>query len=145
MSELTLSLDALLAWELWTPSLVPSALPPGPAPGGSVPPLRPPNDIETAIELPYRLLLSPDDQGRWDHQPRPVIRRGRVEQWHTRLAGRVRAVWSPDVASDVAAARPPIRRSPRPFGLLTATRSSISRLTSHCRGDSRRPSTRPSC
>ena len=105
-SELTLSLDALLAWASWTPSLVPVALPLGPAPGGAVPALRAPTDTETAIELPYRLLLSPDDQGLWEHQPRPVVRRRRVEQWHTRLTGSVRAVWSPDVASDPAATPP---------------------------------------
>ena len=62
-----------------------------------------PNRFETAIELPYRLILSPDDQATWDHALKPVKRDGLTELWHTRLGSkrankdpRVRAVWSPD-------------------------------------------------
>jgi hypothetical protein len=61
----------------------------------------------TALELPYRLMLSPVGATRWQHQDAAVERRGRTELWHTRLrttAGefggdgesRVRALWSRD-------------------------------------------------
>ncbi len=68
-----------------------------------------PGPAETAIELPLRLILSPDERAGFAHAPRPVAdpTSSRVELWHTRLqpapgtsigpelgAGRrVRAVW----------------------------------------------------
>ncbi len=67
------------------------------------PQIAPPTPLQTALELPYRLFLSPDHFGRWDHAALPVERDGRVELWHTRLGSRrangdprVRAIWSPD-------------------------------------------------
>ena len=61
----------------------------------------------TALELPYRLMLSPVPQSYWRHRTKPVERNGRTELWHTRLTGSaadtgpdtptdVRALWSPD-------------------------------------------------
>lgn len=61
----------------------------------------------TALELPYRLILSPIDPGRWAHRDAPVVHAGRAELWHTRLTtssadtgqdgpAKVRAIWSPD-------------------------------------------------
>jgi hypothetical protein len=61
----------------------------------------------TALELPYRLVISPIEQARWQHQDQPVVHNGRTELWHTRmttgsedvgpdLPGKIRAVWSPD-------------------------------------------------
>jgi hypothetical protein len=63
----------------------------------------------TALELPYRLILSPVPQARWHHSTKPVAHHGRTELWHTRLRGsadaagsgpdqpaNVRALWSPD-------------------------------------------------
>jgi hypothetical protein len=79
--------------------------------------LRPvePADLQTAIELPWRLLLSPNRFATWVHALAPVTRAGRTELWHTRLAIRdepsgkitegpheqrtLRAVWSPDYGS----------------------------------------------
>jgi hypothetical protein len=61
-----------------------------------------PADTHTAIEAPYRLILSPDDFGLWSHSPKPVTHDDWTELWHTRLGSRrntdprVRAVWSPD-------------------------------------------------
>jgi hypothetical protein len=49
---------------------------------------RPPEDVETAIEAPFRLVLSPAADGRWWHADEPVTAAGakdRVELWHTRL------------------------------------------------------------
>ncbi|HSS21291.1 MAG TPA: hypothetical protein VLL54_14550 [Pyrinomonadaceae bacterium] len=71
---------------------------------------RPPNEFETALELPYLLILSPNRFGGWAHAPLPVTSKKakRTELWHTRLGVRrqggvdeeddtlrtVRAVWA---------------------------------------------------
>jgi hypothetical protein len=71
----------------------------------NVPPpphVAPPTDTQTAIEVPYRLILSPDDFGLWWHTTAPVTHAGWTELWHTQLRSRrsadprVRAIWSPD-------------------------------------------------
>lgn len=64
----------------------------------------------TALELPYRLILSPVPLAYWRHPTKPVVHNGRTELWHTRLTAnsrdvgpdgptRVRALWSPDYGS----------------------------------------------
>lgn len=79
----------------------------------------PPRADETAIEAPYRLLISPSEHGGFTHSPEPVAAptdAARVELWHTRLGVRregpdgpivvdlpdaqriVRAVWTRDLA-----------------------------------------------
>jgi hypothetical protein len=69
-------------------------------------PHKPAHDV-TALELPYRLILSPVPQARWQHGTKPVEHTGRTELWHTRLTSsadgigpdlptNVRALWSPD-------------------------------------------------
>ncbi|MCT0208260.1 hypothetical protein [Synechococcus sp. CS-1332] len=74
----------------------------------------------TALELPYRLMLSPIGTARWQHALQPATQRGRTELWHTRLGdpvpeggrdtpSRIRALWSPDFDS-VGQVDPP-----RPF------------------------------
>jgi len=77
-----------------------------------------PAPLETALELPYRLILSPTPNVGWEHSKTPVIHSGRAELWHTRIARLVpssgnpskmvlrepseknpiplRAIWSPD-------------------------------------------------
>ncbi len=84
---------------------------------------HPPARSATALELPYRLFLSPIGTARWQHGIAPATQRGRTELWHTRLgdpapaagawhAARVRALWSPDFDDpDVAGKVDP----PRPF------------------------------
>jgi hypothetical protein len=79
---------------------------------------RPPKDDETAIEAPFRLVISPGDEARWAHVTEPAGGKDanqHVELWHSRLgnlglradgtpftdeknAGRriVRAVWARD-------------------------------------------------
>lgn len=46
-----------------------------------------PKETQTAIECPFRLIVSPNRFGRWAHSPIAVYsqRTGRVELWHTRL------------------------------------------------------------
>lgn len=65
-----------------------------------------PNRNVTAIEAPYRLILSPGDDGRWEHSTAPVTHDDRTELWHTRLNPaspgdeiEMRAIWSPDFDS----------------------------------------------
>ncbi|HEY2439405.1 MAG TPA: hypothetical protein VGI07_04190 [Solirubrobacteraceae bacterium] len=80
------------------------------------PPLTAPTLTETALELPYRLVLSPSSDAGWVSAGTPQTHAGRTELWHTRLgslAGSppspanlleaslehpvpLRAVWSPD-------------------------------------------------
>ncbi len=68
------------------------------------PPLvSPPGDTHTAIEAPWRLVLSPDAMGNWTHAFAPVTHDSRTELWHTWLGTQrpqgtpaVRAIWSPD-------------------------------------------------
>ncbi len=68
---------------------------------------RKPNADATALEIPYRILLSPVGAARWQHSDAPVTHRDRTELWHTRLTtaeknigadapSRIRALWSPD-------------------------------------------------
>ena len=52
---------------------------------------REPGQFETAIEAPYRLIVSPSAHGGWAHSNSPVGAGGaedRVELWHTRLGVR---------------------------------------------------------
>ena len=48
-----------------------------------------PTALETAIELPFRLFLSPNHHGQWAHAANPVASPGgRIELWHSRLGVR---------------------------------------------------------
>ncbi len=83
---------------------------------------RKPSPQETAIESPYRLIISPSRLGAWAHSPNPREQgeADRVELWHTRLGTRteddvdersqqnrvIRAVWArgnfdPDVSEEI--------------------------------------------
>jgi hypothetical protein len=48
----------------------------------------PPTDLHTAIESPYRLIISPSELGAWAHSPVAVEHNDRIELWHTRLGVR---------------------------------------------------------
>jgi len=159
IKEIPLTLESLLAWHLYQPSLVPVALAPSvpgmtaaktiqPRTGTPVSATRslltkigpstqnlylqqnklaqvqvsaalraalkpaPPEKFQTAIEMPYRLILSPNAYNVWLHSAGATSTAGWTELWHTRLAAlnsdgsisesdnpylAVRAVWSPDV------------------------------------------------
>ncbi|SDI33172.1 hypothetical protein SAMN05192558_107173 [Actinokineospora alba] len=50
---------------------------------------RPAAADETAIEAPYRLVISPSDEARWAHATEPVVADDaaqHIELWHSRLA-----------------------------------------------------------
>jgi hypothetical protein len=109
MDSLPFSLEALLDWAPHSLSVTANAVAQlaGPErPGPAEPALT-----QTAIELPRRLVLSPDAGAGWAHAVEPVVHdiAGQLkvaELWHTRLGGRqdgrvdesrmptVRAVWA---------------------------------------------------
>jgi hypothetical protein len=47
-----------------------------------------PAETHTALELPWRLVISPNDRGAFAHSPVAVEHEGRFELWHTRLGVR---------------------------------------------------------
>lgn len=123
LNELDFSIAGLLQWAQLEPVLPAAAqVLPGEATGASgPPPIAEPTARETSLELPYRLLLSPNVMPHarpgWEHAATPVLHAGRAELWHTRLGqlrganGRfteastaspvpLRAVWSPDFVAD---------------------------------------------
>lgn len=57
-----------------------------------------PGPLQSAIEFPYRLFLSPNEKAQWIHATQPVTHHRRTELWYTQLpaATSLRAVWSPD-------------------------------------------------
>ena len=97
---------------------------------------------ETALELPYRLILSPAHHVAWQHALGLKSHAGRTELWHTRLMLRdangtpvpisrqnpapLRAIWSPDYKSTrFFNTDPPLMGDPDkdwdfPPGVLTA-------------------------
>lgn len=77
----------------------------------------------SAIEAPWRLILSPHPSGRWAHSTEPMRDGTRAELWHTRLEApasqrTARAVFSPDYSpsnkpaagSDLSPFRTSLRR-----------------------------------
>jgi hypothetical protein len=95
-----------------------AAIPPNPTDQqiAGAPDIREPAADETAIELPYRLWISPNQEVAWQHRAQPFTSHGRTELWHTRLALKpsrgsvvelshgnpapLRAIWSPDYHAD---------------------------------------------
>jgi hypothetical protein len=55
------------------------------------PPIPEPKPLETALEIPYRLILSPEANAGWQHSLVPETFAGRTALWHSRL-GTVRSV-----------------------------------------------------
>jgi hypothetical protein len=110
--------EGLLDWsnlELSVSPIAAIADPPTPAELANVPAIAPPGETETALEMPYRLVLSPNGTVRWTHALSPQTHAGRTELWHTRLTQQdgeqltelsktspapLRAIWSPDYTSN---------------------------------------------
>ena len=111
------AIASLLDWSKLKLVTSPVADATGSTPAGSLQ-IAPPKPLESAIELPYRLFLSPKSNVGWAHSQTEVTHAGRTELWHTRLARLVaqkgkpgqkllreatelspvplRAIWSPD-------------------------------------------------
>ncbi|SFR93401.1 hypothetical protein SAMN04487846_0795 [Microbacterium sp. cf046] len=62
---------------------------------------RIPESTETALEIPWRLQLSPHSRGAFTHALGEVDHDGRVELWHSRLGNRT------DAAADLDPSTPP--------------------------------------
>jgi hypothetical protein len=88
VDEVPYRLQDLMDWGKFDLSVPPNALPPGATTGPAPAPLA---GTETALELPYRLFLSPDSTETWVNAAEPVTHDGRTELWHTRLARRGQA------------------------------------------------------
>ncbi|MET0552053.1 MAG: hypothetical protein ABW221_03380 [Vicinamibacteria bacterium] len=131
MTSLPFTLDGLLAWHRLEPALAVDTE----APGFDRPEFIRPTGEQTAIEMPFRLHLSPSPHDRWFHSAPP--RGGRSELWHTRLGplslgqqrglSLVRAVWSPDRVAG------PSAEDLFPLSLTPRQRSEIVRLSSDFR------------
>lgn len=113
-TQIPLTTEGLLDWSALT-LRVNGIAAIGPAPTAAeiaqAPAIQRPGDLETAIELPYRLTISPNTSVRWAHRLRPFTSKGRTELWHTRLQlaseegaaelsvaspAPLRAIWSED-------------------------------------------------
>ena len=82
----------LLDWSQLTLSVNPiAAIGPKPTPEqiAAAPAIRQPAPNETAIELPWRLVISPSDAVAWEHRAAPFFHAGQCELWHTRMFARV--------------------------------------------------------
>jgi hypothetical protein len=118
VTQIPYQMDALLDWSKL--HLVVSPIAAVPNDGSAHPGLAiaAPKPLETALELPYRLIMSPPGDVGWVNATAPVTHAGRTELWHTRIARRIpsphnpekkilaeptvrnpvtlRAIWSPD-------------------------------------------------
>jgi hypothetical protein len=106
--------EGLLEWSKMTLSVSGiAAIGENPTPDqiANAPAIHEPGANQTAIELPYQLVISPTRKVAWLHRSQPFTSRGRTELWHTRLALKnndkitelsktdlapLRAIWSPD-------------------------------------------------
>ncbi len=91
---------------------------PGPMRAQKPPPPRAPGPGETAIELPWRLQISPPGTAGFTHATDPVEHGGRIELWHSRLGhhgedgvddshgATIRAIWARDMTPPLAPAFP---------------------------------------
>ncbi len=112
------TIEGLLDWSALVPQLHPIAAIGEQATASeraAAPGLSAPDAHQTALELPYALLISPGATGVWQHRLTPATHAGRSELWHTRLAllgadGKIteldadhtaplRALWSTDPSS----------------------------------------------
>lgn len=133
--------EGLLEWDDLEPSVSALAdVPPEPTPAerAAAPNITQPGRLDTAIELPYRLILSPNHAVAWLHARGLRTHLGVTELWHTRLANRpapdqieetsrkrpapLRAIWSPDFnpAKFLATDSPLFQQPDADWGALTA-------------------------
>lgn len=104
-------------------SVAAGATPRGESSGSSP---EPPAQLETAIEAPYRLVVSPSRGARFQHKARPVGPEGRSELWRTDLDltddPAVRGLWARD--NDA-----PLSPAPTPQSLTREDRMAIVKQT----------------
>jgi hypothetical protein len=113
-SRIPFTTAGILDWSALELSISPiAAIPPNPTQEQitAAPSITAPKATETALELPYCLIISPNESVRWAHRLEPFTSRGRTELWHTRLQlptpqgpaelsqanpAPLRAIWSED-------------------------------------------------
>jgi hypothetical protein len=91
-TEIPFSTEGLIDWtklELSVNGIAAIGDNPTPDQIAQAPDIAQPADTETAIELPYRLIISPTAEVAWLHRPAPFTSAGHTELWHTRLALKV--------------------------------------------------------
>jgi hypothetical protein len=131
---------SLLDWEKFELVVSPLAdVPPDPTPQErqNAPGIQAPSRLETSIEMPYRLMISPNHAVAWQNSQQAKSFAGLTELWHARLAlkddqGQIseisrlqpaplRAIWSPDYnPNKFIADDPPVFGKPDPdWGMLT--------------------------
>jgi hypothetical protein len=119
VTSIPYTIEGLLNWPQWSLSVPKSATAAGTT-LSPAPPIAMPDNMETAIEAPWRIVLCPEPTATWAHALEPVTHNSRTEAWHTRLAlprsasdhraqendfgpkPTVRAVWSPDYDAAIA-------------------------------------------
>jgi DNA-binding beta-propeller fold protein YncE len=111
LNALPYTVEALLQWNTWEPVLSPLALPSNTPKPATPPPIVEPTAQQTAIEAPFRVVLSPNTTANWSHSTDSVNHDGFAELWHTRLGAKpgapaaeptLRAIWSPDFGTPTA-------------------------------------------
>lgn len=128
-TRIPLSTAGLTNWTPLTPRLNPiAAVPANPTQAqiDAAPDIAEPAADQTALELPRRLWISPNGDGRWANRSAPFAAGGRTELWHTRLVlapagggaapqelsaaspGLLRAIWSPDYPNPPSSPLDPI-------------------------------------
>ncbi len=113
-ARIPLTIEGLLDWstlELSVNGIAAIGPSPTPAQIAAAPAIAKPAETETALELPYNLIVSPTADVRWGHRLPPFTSRGRTELWHTRMQwpgaskpeeltlqkpAPLRAIWSDD-------------------------------------------------
>jgi hypothetical protein len=113
-AHIPFSLEGLIDWSKMKLSVSPIAgIGPEPTTDEieSAPDITPPSPYDTAIEMPYGLVVSPNRDVTFEQRLLPFTSRGRTELWHTRLVTKtdtgtseislekpahLRAIWSPD-------------------------------------------------
>jgi hypothetical protein len=131
---------SLLDWSNYELVVSPLAdVPPDPTPQErqNAPSIKVPARLETSIEMPYRLVISPNHAVVWQNNQQAKAYQGLTELWHARLAlkddqGQIselsrsqpaplRAIWSPDYnPNKFSADDPPVFGKPDlDWGVLT--------------------------
>jgi hypothetical protein len=82
-SPIPFTMNELLAWQKYELSVAPTALPANETDYGKMP--AEPRWNETALEVPWKLIVSPNKYAGWAHASSPVTHGNRTELWHTRL------------------------------------------------------------
>jgi hypothetical protein len=85
-SPIPFTLDELLSWQKYELSVAPTALPANEQAYGEEP--AEPKWWQTALEVPWQLIISPNYHTGWAHSLSSVTHNNRTELWHTRMGVR---------------------------------------------------------